>query len=406
MTISRRDVLSGGVALGGLGAAGLAGASLGLGLPGRAMAGAPKPGQDGGGQGRNGPVVVASANGLGAVERAYALMANKTNPADPADAVVAGVTLVEDDPDDLSVGYGGLPNEEGVIQLDASVMHGPTHKSGAVACIEGIRNPAAVALLVLKRTDHCLIVGEGARKFALAHGFKEEELMTDRTRALWMRWKANLNDRDDWLDDDQLDWDPQDPMNRGRGPIGNNGAGRNGPGSNEIGDELKKLAADHDVRWRHGVPYTTGTINCCAVDRNGDVASCTTTSGLSWKIPGRVGDSPITGAGMCCDNEVGAAGATGRGEAVILNCGGFSIVRAMERGLSPTEACLEVAGDIVRRTKEKRLRGEDGRVNFDVKLYAVRKDGAFGSASIMPGGRFAVCDAAGARIERCASVYE
>ncbi|MEQ9095168.1 MAG: N(4)-(beta-N-acetylglucosaminyl)-L-asparaginase [Phycisphaerales bacterium] len=390
MTISRRDVLSGGVALGGLGAAGLAGASIGLGLPGRVMAGGPRPRQDGGG---GGPVVIASANGLGAVERAYAMLGEG---ADPADAVVAGVTLVEDDPDDLSVGYGGLPNEEGVIQLDASVMHGPTHKSGAVACIEGIRNPAAVALLVLKRTDHCLIVGEGARKFALAHGFKEEDLMTDRTRALWMRWKANLNDRDDWLDDDQLDWDPRDPMNRGRGPIG----------KNEIGDELKKLAADHDVRWRNGVPYTTGTINCCAVDARGDVASCTTTSGLSWKIPGRVGDSPITGAGMYCDNEVGSAGATGRGEAVILNCGGFSIVRAMERGLSPTEACLEVAGDIVRRTKEKRLRGEDGRVNFDVKLYAVRKDGAFGSASIMPGGRFAVCDAAGARIERCASVYE
>lgn len=393
MTISRRDVLSGGV----IGAASLAGASIGLGLPRGALAGAPKPRQDGGGAEKpQGPVVVASANGLGAVERAYGLMAQAESPADPADAIVAGVSLVEDDPNDLTVGLGGLPNEEGVIQLDASVMHGPTHKSGAVACIEGIKNPAAVALLVLKRTDHCLIVGEGARRFALAHGFESEDLMTDRTRALWMRWKANLNDRDDWLDDDQLDWDPQDPMNRGKGPIGRN----------EIGDEMQRLAADYDVRWRRGVPYTTGTINCCAVDTNGDVASCTTTSGLSWKIPGRVGDSPITGAGMYCDNEVGAAGATGRGEAVILNCGGFSIVRAMERGLTPSEACLEVAGDIVRRTKEKRLRGDDGRVNFDVKLYAVRKDGAFGSASIRPGGRFAVCDAQGPRIERCASVYE
>lgn len=393
MTISRRDVLSGGV----LGAVGIAGASLaGFGMPGRAMAGRPTPRQEGGGP--DGPVVIASANGLGTVERAYGLIGEG---ADPADAIVAGVSLVENDPDDLTVGLGGLPNEAGVIQLDASVMHGPTHKSGAVACIEGIKNPVAVALLVLKRTDHCLIVGEGARQFALANGFEQEDLMTNRTRALWLRWKANLGRQDDWLNDDEMDWDPRDPMNTGLGPIGRNEMGRN-----EIAEELKKLAADHDVRWRGGVPYTTGTIHCSAVDAGGDVASCTTTSGLSWKIPGRVGDSPITGAGMYCDNAVGAAGATGRGEAVILNCGGFSIVRAMERGLSPTEACLEVAGDIVRRTKEKRLRGEDGRVNFDVKLYAVRKDGAYGAASIMPGGRFAVCDAKGARIERCSSVYE
>jgi N4-(beta-N-acetylglucosaminyl)-L-asparaginase len=340
-----------------------------------------------------GPVVVASANGLAAVQRAFGLMGGG---ADPADAVVAGVTLVEDDPGDLSVGLGGLPNEEGVIQLDASVMHGPTHKSGAVAAIENIKNPAAVALLVLKRTDHCLIVGEGAKRFAIANGFQEEDLMTERTRALWLRWKANLGRDDDWLNDDELDWDPRDEKNNGRGPIG----------KNEIGDELKKLAADHDVQWRKGVPYTTGTINCCAVDANSDLASCTTTSGLSWKIPGRVGDSPITGAGMYCDNDVGAAGATGRGEAVILNCGGFAVVRAMERGLTPTEACLEVAGDIVRRTKERRLRGEDGRVNFDVKLYAVRKDGAYGAASIRPGAQFAVCDEKGSRREGCASVYE
>jgi N4-(beta-N-acetylglucosaminyl)-L-asparaginase len=384
MSITRRNVLSGG-------ALGVAGAALGLGLPHNAVARphrAPVPGDA-----HRGPVVVASANGLAAVERAYAKLAEG---ADPADAVVAGVTLVEDDPEDLSVGLGGLPNEQGVIQLDASVMHGPTHKSGAVACIENIRNPAAVALLVLKRTDHCLIVGEGAKRFALANGFKEEDLMTDRTRALWMRWKANLGHEDDWLNDDEMDWDPRDPLNSGRGPIG----------ANPIGEELERLAADHDVRWKKGVPYTTGTINCCAVDANSDMASCTTTSGLSWKIPGRVGDSPITGAGMYCDNDVGAAGATGRGEAVILNCGGFAVVRAMERGMTPTEACLEVAGDIVRRTKEKRLRGKDGKVNFDVKLYAVRKDGAYGAASIMPGGRFAVCDGAGPRLEQAPSAYQ
>lgn len=379
MAMTRRDVLS----------ASLAAPAL-LALTPGALAGPRGRMQEG--KPAGGPVVVASANGVPAVERAYAML---VAGADPADAVVAGVTIVENDPNDLSVGYGGLPNEAGVVQLDASVMHGPTHKSGAVAAIENIKNPAAVALLVLKRTDHCLIVGEGAKRFALAHGFREEDLLTERTRAIWLRWKANLGKDDDWLNDDELDWDPRDPLNNGKGPIG----------SNEIGDALKRLAADHDVRWRNGVPYTTGTINCCAVDGRGDLASCTTTSGLSWKIPGRVGDSPITGAGMYCDNDVGAAGATGRGEAVILNCGGFGIVRAMERGLTPGEACLEVAGDIVRRTKEKRLRDANGRVNFDVKLYAVRKDGAYGAASIMPGGRFAVCDAKGARVEACASVY-
>jgi len=393
MPYSRRTVLSAGLA-----------STLGLALAPRPAAARrrrsrrPWPGDR-----HAGPVVVASANGLPATARAYELIAGG---ADPADAVVAGVTLVENDPDDLSVGYGGLPNERGLIQLDASVMHGPTHKSGAVAAIERIKNPAAVALLVLKRTDHCLIVGEGARQFALANGFREEDLMTDRTRRLWLRWKANLSPNDDWLDDGQLDFDPQDPANSGPGPAGANASPDAGPHANPLGEELTRLAADHDVVWRDGVPSTTGTINCCAVDAAGDVASCTTTSGLAWKIPGRVGDSPITGAGMYADNDAGAAGATGRGEAVILNCGAYAVVRAMERGLTPTEACLEVASDIVRRTKERRLRGPDGRVNYDVKLYAVRKDGAYGAASIRPGARFAVRDAEGNRRLPCPSVYE
>lgn len=380
MGMTRRDVLS----------ASLAAPAL-LAMTPAALAGSRGRGQEGRPVG--GPVVIASANGIPAVERAYAML---VDGADPADAVVAGVARVEDDPDDLTVGLGGLPNEAGVVQLDASVMHGPTHKSGAVGAIENIRNPAAVALLVLKRTDHCLIVGEGAKRFALAHGFKEENLLTDRSRAIWLRWKANMSKDDDWLNDEEMDWDPKDPMNSGPGPIG---------ARQRADGEIERLLAGHDVYWVDGVPHATGTIHCSAVDGRGDLAGCTTTSGLSWKIPGRVGDSPITGAGMYCDNDVGAAGATGRGEAVILNCGGFAVVRAMERGLTPSEACLEVAGDIVRRTKEKRLRDAKGRVNFDVKLYAVRKDGAYGAASIMPGGRYAVCDAKGARVQACASVY-
>lgn len=314
-------------------------------------------GQGAGGEGdaHRGVCVVASANGLAATARAMDLL---REGADPADAVVEGVKLVEDDPADNSVGYGGLPNEEGVVELDASVMHGPTHKAGAVAALRNIKNPAAVALRVLRRTDHVLLVGEGALEFARAHGFPEENLLTEESREAWLRWKENLSPEDDWLDDDQRDG----PERAGRA----SGA-RRGP-----------------------IPFTYGTLHCAAVTAGGDVGACTTTSGLSYKIPGRVGDSPIVGAGMYVDNAVGAAGATGRGEAVIQNCGAFSIVRQMEEGMTPTEACLAVARRIVDRTKEKRLLDGKGRPTFDVKLYALRKDGAYGSASIYQGGGLAV----------------
>jgi N4-(beta-N-acetylglucosaminyl)-L-asparaginase len=294
-----------------------------------------------------------------------------TQGADPVDAVVEGVTIVEDDPEDMSVGFGGLPNEDGVVQLDASVMHGPTHKAGAVACIENIRNPAKVALLVLKRTDHVLIVGEGAKKFALRMGFKEENLLTDKAREAWLRWKANMSRDDDWLNDDEMDWD------------------------------VRKLSDAGDA------PFTYGTINCSAVNDKGNLAGVTTTSGLSWKIPGRVGDSPIVGAGMYVDNAVGAAGATGRGEAVIQNCGAFSIVREMEHGATPTQACLNVAKRIADNTRQKRLLDSRGRPNFGVSLYALRKDGAYGAACLHPGGSFAVMDSTGRHeVIRCTPLFE
>lgn len=321
--------------------------------------------------------MISSGNGLPAVSRAWDVMAGG---ADPVDAVVEGVTLVEDDPNDMTVGLGGLPNEDGVVQLDASVMHGPTHKAGAVACIEGIRNPAKVALFVLKTTDHILLVGEGAKRFALHHGFVEENLLTEAARRAWLRWKASLSPNDDWLDPEQMDF--QVSALHGREATQ--------PGPVALGP----------------VPYTTGTINCSAVNADGNLGSCTTTSGLSWKIPGRVGDSPIVGAGMYVDNAVGAAGATGRGEAVIANCGAFSIVREMERGLDPTEACLAVLRQIARRTLERRNRNERGEPNFNVTMYALRKDGAYGSACLRPGGSFAVHDGRESRRWRSPSVFE
>lgn len=318
---------------------------------------------------RAGPVIISSGNGLPAVTKA---MEELKRGADPVDAVVAGVTLVEDDPNDMSVGYGGLPNEDGVVQLDASVMHGPSHKAGAVAAIENIKNPAQVALRVMRRTDHVLIVGAGALAFAKAHGFKEENLLTERAREAWLKWKENLNPDDDWLNDEQhIERDARA----------------------EIAEQL-------------GIPWHYGTIHCAAVNAAGDLGACTTTSGLSYKIPGRVGDSPIVGAGMFVDNEVGAAGATGRGEAVIQSCGAFQTVQHMAAGLDPQEACLKTLKWIADHTKRRSLLTSAGRPNFNVTMYALRKDGAWGSASMLPGGSFTIHDGTEARRLRSTPLFE
>ncbi len=294
--------------------------------------------------------VVSSSNGLRATDRAMEMIRSGS---DPLDAVIAGVNIVEEDPNDMSVGYGGLPNEDGVVQLDASVMHGPTHSAGAVAALRNIQTPSKVAKLVMERSDHVLLVGEGALRFAKAHGFKEEDLLTDQAREVWLRWKENLSDRDNWL-----------PPQIKEGPKG--------------------LAS---------IVGTYGTINCIAVDPKGDLAGVTTTSGLSFKIAGRVGDSPIIGAGLYVDNEVGAAGSTGRGEANILNCGSHTVVDFMSRGLSPEEACLKALERIVKTTRlVPRLLDSEGLPKFGLNFYAINKKGEFGSAGLWSGSKFAVHD--------------
>jgi N4-(beta-N-acetylglucosaminyl)-L-asparaginase len=248
------------------------------------------------------------------------------------DAVEKATNVVELDPEDMSVGYGGLPNEEGVVQLDASVMYGPTHNCGAVAALERIKTPSSVARLVMERTDHMMLVGEGALRFAKAHGFREEELLTDAARRKWLHWKENLSDKDDWfppVEDDEED------------------------------------------------PRSTGTINVLGMDAQGDIAGITSTSGLSFKIPGRVGDSPIIGAGLYVDNEVGAAGATGRGEEVIRTCGSFYVVQKMREGLSPQEACEAAVQRIVE------INGGLEKVNFNDKFVAFNKKGDVGCAAIL-----------------------
>ncbi|TDJ54943.1 MAG: asparaginase [Planctomycetota bacterium] len=302
------------------------------------------------------PCVISSGNGMAAIARAMELIAGGT---DPLEATVAGVAIVESDPDDMSVGYGGLPNEHGVVQLDASVMHGPTHTAGAVAALENIRNPAQVALEVLKRTDHVLLVGAGALAFARAVGFEEQNLLTERARKAWLRWKANLSRTDDWLDRDQ----------------------------------------------QIEIPHTDGTIHLSAVNAAGDIGACTSTSGLSYKLPGRVGDSPIIGAGMFVDNQVGSAGATGRGEAVIQSAGSFAVVRAMDDGLEPTKACLKVLTWIADHTKRRVLLNGRGEPAFQVTLYALRKDGVYGAASMRKGASYSVHEGTKPRKVRCRYLF-
>jgi N4-(beta-N-acetylglucosaminyl)-L-asparaginase len=302
------------------------------------------------------PVAIASANGIRGVERAGQLVAEGM---DTLDAAVEGVKIQELDPDDTSVGYGGLPNEDGVVQLDASCMHGPTKRAGAVGALEGIKTPSVVAKYVLLYTDHIMLVGEGAKRFALSYGFVEEDLLTPRSRDMWLRWRANRGPDDDWL---------------------------NVPDDAQMG-----------IR-------PTGTINLNCVNPKGEISSVTTTSGLAWKIPGRVGDSPIIGAGQYCDNAVGAAGSTGRGESNIKVCGAFLTVEHMRRGMSPTDAALETLRRVAASTEPRLLDGQ-GRPAFQLNFYAVNARGEFGGAAFYPS-RFAAFDGQTAAVRDAAHLYE
>lgn len=335
-------------------------------------------------------IVISSANGLAACARAMEML---NQGGDTLDAVVAGVNLVEEDPNDDSVGYGGLPNEHGVVELDASLMHGPTRRAGSVASLRNIKYPSKVAKLVMEQTDHVMLVGQGALDFAKAMGFPEENLLTERSRMAWIAWKKSLRDgrgENNWTD------------------------GLDAPENAKAAlRELFPHAPEEDIvhaldRARNPV---TGTINCLALNVKGEMSGVTTTSGLSWKIAGRVGDSPIIGAGVYVDQEVGAAGSTGRGEENIRIAGAHTIVENMRHGMDPKAACLDALKRIVRNynnNMEKLNR-------FDINFYALRKDGAYASASLWSGRlrrtgfvstQFAVNDGGASRLEKCAYLLE
>jgi N4-(beta-N-acetylglucosaminyl)-L-asparaginase len=329
------------------------------------------------------PVVIASANGnkyknggpRTAVEEAFARM---TRGEDVLDAVVAGVNIVELDPEDDSVGYGGLPNADGVVQLDSCCMHGPKKRAGGVAALEGVRTPSLVAKAVLEQTDHHLIVGKGAQDFARAMGFKiEDDLNTENSRRKWLDWKRRI--------------DPKhylDPAKR-----------------TEAGDRARREMVAEGLLDPERV---YGTINCDGLNAKGEICGVTTTSGLSWKIPGRVGDSPILGAGLYLDGDVGAAGSTGRGEANLFNLSSYLIVEGLRRGLHPKDAGMEALKRVAANTVEKRLLSDRGHPMFDLKFYVLDRQGRYAGVA-MHGGKeksYAVCTDEGPRTLSCDVLFE
>ncbi|MCI0605785.1 N(4)-(beta-N-acetylglucosaminyl)-L-asparaginase [bacterium] len=296
------------------------------------------------------PVVISSANGnwfknggkQTCVEKAFQLMSEGK---DVLESLIAGVNIVELDPEDDSVGYGGLPNADGVVQLDSCCMHGPKKRAGGVAALEGVRTPSRVAWTVMEHTDHHLIVGEGAQRFARNMGFViEDDLNTENSRKAWLEWKRKTDPKY------YLDPEKRSKLDR------------------KIMREMVAQGILASTRMH-------GTINCDGINAKGEICGVTTTSGLSWKVPGRVGDSPILGAGLYMDGATGAAGSTGRGEANLFNLSSYLVVEALRRGIHPKDAGMEALKRIRANTVEKRLRKANGDPNFNINFYVLNAKG-------------------------------
>jgi N4-(beta-N-acetylglucosaminyl)-L-asparaginase len=325
------------------------------------------------------PIVIASSNGnhfknggpVTCVERVFQMI---TQGRDVLDAVIAGVNIVELDPEETSVGYGGLPNADGVVQLDSCCMHGPKKRAGGVGAIEGVRTPSLVARAVAESTDHHLIVGKGAQEFARAMGFKiEDDLNTERSRKMWLEWKRRT-DGDHWLD----------PNKRGQAGLA----------------AALQMAEEGLIDYEH----VWGTINCDGLSAKGEICGVTTTSGMAFKIPGRLGDSPILGAGLYVDNEAGAAGSTGRGEANLYGLCSFMIVENMRRGMHPKDAGIDILQRIKKNTIEKRLLDEAGNPNFDMNFYVLSAKGEYAGVSFRPS-TYAICTENGAQTLQTDAVF-
>jgi len=329
------------------------------------------------GQPRPRSVVISSANrNNGGVNCCAKAMEVIRAGGDTLDAVIAGVNIVELDPRDSSVGYGGLPNEDGVVELDASCIHGPSRRGGAVGALRNINTPSKVAQKVAFETDHMMLVGEGALRFAKAYGFKEEDLLTDESRTQWLIWKRNLRDSNG-----HTFWESGVDAPPAKKAAELQELKRLFP---QYGDEFLEEALENALHPPHG------TINCIALNEKGEMSAVTTTSGMAFKIPGRVGDSPIIGGGLWLDQDVGGAGSTGRGEENLRVCGAHTIVENMRHGMPPREAALDALKRVARNfdNDQKRLAA------VDLDFYVLRKDGEYAGASLWgsnQGKRFAVC---------------
>jgi N4-(beta-N-acetylglucosaminyl)-L-asparaginase len=351
-------------------------------------------------------IMISAANGI--TSRGNHLQAGYDKlkaGADTLEAAIATVTEVENDPEDDSVGLGGLPNEDCVVELDSCCMHGPSRRAGSVGAVRDIKNVAALGRTVMEHTGHVMLVGEGATRFGLLMGFPKENLLTEHSRKIWQLWKEYHSDRDWWgpgladpnfkfpanLETSSIEDQPQ-PIRRLYALAA------------EIGiPEERRMDAIEKVLYP-----PTGTINCSALNEKGEMSSVTTTSGLAWKIAGRCGDSPIIGAGCYCDQDVGAAGATGSGEENIKVCGAHTVVENMRRGMSPEEAGMDVLHRIVRNFNNDMQKLQYVSMHF----YILRKDGAYAGVSMWSGpadrpARFAIADGNGpARHEVAKALYQ
>jgi N4-(beta-N-acetylglucosaminyl)-L-asparaginase len=345
-------------------------------------------------------IIICARNGINYIDAGYEKLRQGADTLDAALAVVSGP---ENDPNDDSVGLGGLPNEECVVELDSCCMHGPTRRAGSVGAVHDIKNVASLAKTVMEHTGHVMLAGEGATKFGLLMGFPKENLLTENSRKIWQLWKES-NSNQDWWGPNMGDpnWKPPAALQ-----------------SESIQDQPEHIqrlyamaenigiAPERRMDAIHKVLHPpTGTINCSALNEKGEMSSVTTTSGLAWKIPGRLGDSPIIGAGCYCDQDIGAAGATGNGEENIKVAGAHTIVENMRKGMEPEEAGMDTLKRIVHN-----YNGDMTKIKFvSMVYYILRKDGAYASVSMWSGpeerpASFAVNDGP-KRLEKCKALYQ
>jgi N4-(beta-N-acetylglucosaminyl)-L-asparaginase len=344
-------------------------------------------------------IIICAHNGYNYLDRGYAVLAGG---GDTLDAVMQVITGPEDDPNDDSVGLGGLPNEDGVVELDACCMHGPTRQAGSVAAVREIKNVSLLSKAVMENTGHIMLVGEGAQKFGFAMGFPRENLLTDHSRKIWLLWKETMSNKDWWgpgIDSPNYKL-PDEHENR-----------------SSLEDEMKQKLEAHAARLGIEPEYRAaavrrvlqpphGTINCSALNEKGEISGATTTSGLAWKLAGRAGDSPIIGAGCYTDQDVGSAGATGNGEENIRVVGAHTIVENMRRGMSPQEAGMDALKRIVRN-----FNGDMAKLQYvDMSYYILRKDGAYAGVCMWSGGpdhprQFCVHDGT-KRYENAVALYQ